>query len=63
MFVACCKGNAAAVLEIFFDIATPDMYLVLGTIHYIKSDNVDKENGYIGGTSSFRPPGHRYLPT
>lgn len=39
------------------------MYLVLGTTYYyIKSDKVDKEHGYIGGTSSFRPPGHHYLP-
>lgn len=35
----------------------------MGTTYYIiKSDKVDEEHGYTGGTSSFRPPGHRYLP-
>lgn len=31
-------------------------YLVLGTTYYIKSDNVDKENGHTGGTYLIFPP-------
>lgn len=66
-FFAFCKVNwshAAAVLEFFFDIATPDMHLVLGTIHYIiKSDNVDKEHGHTGGTYLIFPPSWPPLPT
>lgn len=52
----------AAVLEGFHDLPYY-RYLVLGTTYYIKSDKIDEEHGYTGGTSSFRPPGHRYLPT
>lgn len=70
VFSLFCKGNsshvilaAAAVLEGFYDLPYYRyLVLVLGTTYYIKSDKVDEEHGYIGGTSSFRPPGHRYLP-
>lgn len=54
--VACSSG-----VEIFFDIATTYLQILgLGNTYYIKPDKVDKEHGYTGGTSSFRPPGHRY---
>lgn len=38
-------------------------YLVLGTTYYIKSDKVDKEHGYTGGTYLMFPPSWPSLPT
>lgn len=65
-FFAFCKGNWSYVILLLqrcwkdFTIYLYYRYLVLGTTYYIKSDNVDEDYGHIGGTSSFRPPGHRY---
>lgn len=67
MFFAFCKGNWSHVIlqqQRRWKDFTIYMYFTTDTwfwgLHYIKSDKVDEDMDT--HTSSFRPPGHHYLP-